>query len=338
MAYRRYRSSIVALLLRVLPGLVAIALTVLPSCLVGQDTFDTLQANVWYLPTADQKARLYVTSLGKGPAVIVVHGGPGNDFNYLVDAVRPQIESHKFVFYDQRGSLLSPVADADKGTLTVAKMIDDLDQLRRSLGQNKVVLLAHSWGTYLAMLYYQAHPEHVSALILVASFPPRTLPGATFEQSMLEVHARQRALRTRPAVASAEKEAGVQGALETLSPQDRWTRLRIEALAALNLYHVERWAQFQGGGVYYSEQVDSAVADSLPTTFDLAPTVAKAPVPITVIQGDTDYIDPAAQTWAFLKSTKELKIFVIPQASHYSWIDDPSLFQTDLHQALARSF
>lgn len=304
----------------------------------AQGTFDTLQTNVWYLPTADQKARLYVTSLGKGPAVIVLHGGPGNDFNYLVDAIRPQTQHHTFIFYDQRGSLLSPVADADKKTLTAATLVEDLDQLRRTLGEDKVVLLAHSWGTYLAMLYYQAHPEHVSALILVASLPPRTMPGATFDQTMQPVHERQRALRQRPAVTLAEKAAGVDRAPDLLTPKQRWIRLKIEALAAPNLYHIERWEQFQGAGVYYSEQIDSVIADSLPTTFDLSPTLTKAPVPITVIQGDTDYIDPSAHAWDYLRGNRQLKTFVIPEASHYSWIDSPTLFQTDFRQALDRSF
>lgn len=230
-----------------------------PPAMCAQDTFDSLQTNVWYLPTIDQKARLYVTSLGKGPTVIVLHGGPGNDFNYLVDAIRPQSKTHKFVFYDQRGSLLSPVADTGKKTVTAAKLVEDLDQLRRTLGEEKVVLLAHSWGTYLAMLYYQAHPEHVSALILVASFPPRTMPGTTFDQTMQPIHDRQHALRQRPAVTLAMKAAGVDRAPDLLTPEQRWTRLKIEALAAPNLYHIERWRELQGEGVYYNEQIDSAI-------------------------------------------------------------------------------
>jgi len=304
----------------------------------AQDTFDSLQENAWYLPTADQKARLYVTSLGKGPTVIVLHGGPGNDFNYLVDAVRPQTHQHTFVLYDQRGSLLSPVAAPDEKTLTTTMMVEDLDGLRRALGEDKVVLLAHSWGTLLAMLYYQAHPEHVSALILVASFPPRTLPGATFDQAFPAIHDRLRAMRRRPAVTLAEKAAGVDGAPERLTPQKSWTRKRIEALAAPNLYHIERWPQFQGGGVYYNEQADAAVGDSLPPTFNLSPTLGRASVPIMVIQGDTDYIDPAARSWDYLEGTKGLKVLVIPEASHYPWIDSPALFQADLHQALNNSF
>ncbi len=306
-----------------------------PPKLSAQSTFDALQNNVWYLPTTDGKCRLYVTSLGHGPTVVVIHGGPGNDFNYLVDMVYPQIANHKFIFYDQRGSLLSPVAAANRGTLTAQQMVEDLDQLRRSIGEEKLVLLAHSWGSYLAMLYYQAHPEHVAALVLVGSFPPRTPPGQTFDQMMQSVHARQNALRARPVVAFAEKQAGVDGPVDKLSARQRWTRLRIEGLASTNLYHVERWPQFQGEGVYYSEEADSAIGDSLPKSFDLTPTIMHTPVPITVLQGDHDYVDPSAQSWAFLKGRSNLKIFVLPRASHYGWIDAPALFQSDLRRALA---
>lgn len=77
---------------------------------------------------------------------------------------------------------------------------------------------------------------------------------------------------------------------------------------------------------------------SLPSTFDLAPTIVRHRIPITVIQGDVDYIDPAAQSWNFLTKANGIAIFVIPQASHYSWIDDPSRFEADLHRGLVRSF
>ncbi len=320
------------------PALVSLLFFLAPVGVAAQDTFDTLQKNVWYLPTADGKAFLYVTSLGKGPPVIVLHGGPGNDFNYLVDAVRAEGPNHQFILYDQRGSLLSPVSDADRKTLTATTMVEDLDLLRRTLGQEKVVLLGHSWGTFLAMLYYQAHPEHVSALVLMGCFPPRTEPGADFDREVKVFQDRQRALRQRPVVSLALKAAGVDAPLERLGPKDRWTHLRIEAFAGANLYHVERWAEFQGEGIYYSEKTDSAIGDSLPKTFDIAPTLAKFPVPVTVIQGDTDYLDPSAHAWDYLKPNKNVKTLIVFEASHYSWVDNPVQFKADLHEALRRSF
>ncbi len=72
-----------------------------------EDIFDVLDMNSWYLPTADSKAKLYVTSIGHGDTVVSLHGGPGNNFYYLVDAFRNNMHSNCFLLYDQRGSLLS---------------------------------------------------------------------------------------------------------------------------------------------------------------------------------------------------------------------------------------
>ena len=56
-----------------------------------------------------------------------------------------------------------PLAD-----FTTAKLISDIERLRRSLGINQWVLNGVSWGSTLALSYAQAHPERVSGLVLFA--------------------------------------------------------------------------------------------------------------------------------------------------------------------------
>ena len=111
------------------------------------DVFDALLQNVWYLQTRDKQAQIYVTSLGQGPMVVVLNGGPGNDFNYAVDAVRGLAGKYRFVFFDQRGSVLSPVPPNAAKNLSIATLVADLDTLRQALHQQKVVLFGHSFGT-----------------------------------------------------------------------------------------------------------------------------------------------------------------------------------------------
>ncbi len=301
--------------------------------------FDALQDNVWYLPTADGKARLYVTFLGRGSDVVVLHGGPGNDFNYLVDAVAGESGSHRFVLYDQRGSLLSPVPERDVAGLTAATMVEDLETLRVALGKDRLVLLGHSWGTLLAMLYFQAHPDHVAALVLAGSIPPRTPEGGSFGDLLGGVRARQRALRERPEVVAALAAEGLAGGRAgKLTAQQKSWKARIEGLAAVNLVHVERWRALQGGGVYYTGAADDAIGGSLPGQWDLTATLKAHPVPVTVIQGDSDYLDPSAKAWLPLaEAFPGITVEVVPGAGHYSWIDNPAVFHRALAEALERS-
>src|SRR5262249_42389909 len=73
------------------------------------------------------------------------------------------------VYWDQRGAGRSFDSKADPRRLTIAQHLDDLDavlkHLRQSLGRDKIILIGHSWGASLGLLYAQAHPDRVSALI-----------------------------------------------------------------------------------------------------------------------------------------------------------------------------
>jgi pimeloyl-ACP methyl ester carboxylesterase len=324
-------------------ALLAATLT-LPVSLLSQpvqaaDTgvFDTLQQNVWYMHTEDKDTQLYVTSLGKGPMVVCLHGGPGNDFNYLVPAVAPLSDKYQFVLFDQRGSLLSPVPPGKVKDLDLKVLVEDLDTLRQKLGQDKLVLFGHSFGSYLAMAYYQAHPEHVAGLVLAGALPPQY---ASFKDYLGGMRKRFNALRDRPEVAQALQAAGIpkDASTDSLTDQQRYVRFKIDGLASFNLYHVERWRQIEGGGVYYDSAVDDAVGDSFPMQFDILSTLRAHPVPITVLQGDSDYTDPAASTWAAeTASYPTIKVLVIPKASHYSWVDAPEDFENDLVLGLQRA-
>lgn len=299
--------------------------------------FDELQQNVWYMDTADKKTRLYVTSLGHGPTVVCLHGGPGNDFNYLVQAVEPLRDTYRFVLFDQRGSLLSPVKPEQVKDLSLNVLVDDLEALRQQLGQDKLVLFGHSFGSFLALAYYQAYPQHVAGLVLAGSLPPEY---ASLKDYLKGMRGRFNALRERPAVAAALQAAGVPKDIPAgqLTSEQRSTRFRIDGLASFNLYHVERWHELEGGGVYYNSAVDDAVGDSFPDQYSILATLRAHPVPITVVQGDSDYTDPGASSWKAQQAAfPEIQVKVVPEASHYSWVDGPEAFDQDLAAGLARA-
>jgi pimeloyl-ACP methyl ester carboxylesterase len=297
--------------------------------------FDQLQENVWYLRTTDKAARLYVTSIGKGAPVVFLHGGPGNDFNYFVDALMPHLAQNKFILFDQRGSLLSPVGDAKIPDLKLQQLVDDLEALRVATGQDKMVLLGHSFGSYLALSYYEQHPDHVRSLILTGAFNP----SGKLMDAVHAMRARQQALQSRPAIAAQLKKEGLPDDASKDTPQQSEARWRITQFVPMNVIDMGKWRQAQGAEVYYNKDVDDAIGDSLPAELDIVPTLKAHPVPITVIQGDQDYVDPGAQMWKALAATadgKTVKVDVIPNATHYSWIDDPQDFSRALDEGLAR--
>lgn len=319
-----------------LPLLVVVLLNNVLVAQVNSDVFDQIQENVWYLPTADGSALLYVTSIGVGDTIVTLHGGPGNDFNYLVDAVKGNSSKNTFILFDQRGSLLSPVVDSLIYKLALDDIVEDLETLRKSLHQDKMLLFGHSFGSMAVMSYYLKYPEHVKGIILSATMPAYINDDKPFKEILKEIHKRCQDLRRRPEIEAELVRAGLTND-SLLNARQRSDKFKIMGLASFNMINIADWKKFKGGGVYYNPLVDNAIGETIPSTYDIRPTLDLYPIPITVIQGDKDYIDPSAQYWATVFTNyKHVELIAVKNASHYIWLDDKTKFDTSMRYAIDR--
>ncbi len=124
-----------------------------------------------YLDVGD--ARLYMTIQGtndEAPLLIWLHGGPGGAERPLFRMYNASLERRFVVVYlDQRGAGRSFDREADPSKLTVSRHIADLeviiDYLLDEFGTRQIVLVGHSWGSALGLLYAQAHPDRIAALV-----------------------------------------------------------------------------------------------------------------------------------------------------------------------------
>lgn len=118
-------------------------------------------------------ARLYMLVRGANPPAPILlwlHGGPGGAERPLFRLYNADLEKHFLVAYlDQRGAGRSFDRRADPGALTVARHLADLDvvidRLRADYGREKVILLGHSWGSLLGLLYARRHGGKVAAFL-----------------------------------------------------------------------------------------------------------------------------------------------------------------------------
>ncbi len=109
------------------------------------------------------------------PTLIVLHGGPGGDYRYLL-GLQALADRYFVVFYDQRGGGLSTRDGAS--ALTAQDMVDDLDAFATHYSPVRpVTLIGHSWGAMLAAAYIGQHPERVSQAVLAE-------PGALTDAAM----------------------------------------------------------------------------------------------------------------------------------------------------------
>ncbi|HST63563.1 MAG TPA: alpha/beta hydrolase [Mycobacteriales bacterium] len=111
---------------------------------------------------ADDGRELWTEVSGTGPAVVLVHGGPGlwDMFGALAADLADRFTVWR---WDQRGCGRS----APGGPYTVERFVADLDAVVTAAGA-PVAVLGHSWGAQLALRYALAHPDRVTRLVYLA--------------------------------------------------------------------------------------------------------------------------------------------------------------------------
>lgn len=114
------------------------------------------------------------------PTVIVVHGGPGGDYKNLL-VLEALADDYHLVFYDQRGTGLSPRVPADQ--LDFDTSIEDLHRVVMHYGGGEsVALIGHSWGGMMAAYYATRHPDMVARAVLAE-------PGVLTDEELQEFFA-----------------------------------------------------------------------------------------------------------------------------------------------------
>jgi proline iminopeptidase len=103
------------------------------------------------------------------PVILYISGGPGQSDLALSRAMlQPLEQDFVIVLWDQRGNGLS-YASFDRGAMTLDRAIADTVELTKYLrdrfDEEKIYVLGESWGTTLAVLAAQQHPELFHALI-----------------------------------------------------------------------------------------------------------------------------------------------------------------------------
>ncbi len=113
---------------------------------------------------------LYVEECGipSGIPVLFLHGGPGAGIEpYHRRFFDP--EKYRMVLFDQRGSGKS-TPHASLVNNTTSHLVADIETIRENLKIDKWIVFGGSWGSTLALVYAQAQPENVLALVLRGIF------------------------------------------------------------------------------------------------------------------------------------------------------------------------
>ena len=113
----------------------------------------------------------YRISGDNGPLLVVLSGGPGSAPGYMKPVVDELSAKFRCVLLEQRGTGRSKLKTYDVTTINFSAYLEDLDALREHLGQDKLLLLGHSWGGMLALSYGGTYPDRTEAIVALAAGP-----------------------------------------------------------------------------------------------------------------------------------------------------------------------
>ena len=107
------------------------------------------------------------------PVLLVCGGGPGIP-QYLMESLYPSVLPEYFTvcYFDYRGTGLSFDNDIDPDNMTTDRFIDDTlcvtEYLKERFGQDKIYIMGHSFGTFIALNTVDRHPEHYNAYLAMS--------------------------------------------------------------------------------------------------------------------------------------------------------------------------
>jgi proline iminopeptidase len=126
-------------------------------------------------------SKLFCRAIGKGAPLLVLHGGPGMNQEYLYQELKQLGANNQVIFYDQRGAGSSE-GPIDLDSITLETFVEDIEAIRKAYKLEKISLLGHSWGGHLAMQYAIRYPGRVDKLILMSSTSGTTSDFMIFMQ------------------------------------------------------------------------------------------------------------------------------------------------------------
>lgn len=106
-------------------------------------------------------ATLAVTRFGEGPLLVVLHGGPSLGSAYLIEPLLPLADVAQVVLFDARGAGAS-VGGGE--TFGLERLLDDIDAVADRYGEDRFILLGHSWGGFVALSHAARSTARLSGL------------------------------------------------------------------------------------------------------------------------------------------------------------------------------
>ncbi|MGQ9561471.1 MAG: alpha/beta fold hydrolase [Candidatus Oleimicrobiaceae bacterium] len=290
----------------------------------------TAGENLW---NVEPDIRLFHFEEGSGQVVLVVHGGPGYPYMAPLPALHELADRYRWVYYHQRGcgNSTRPIDRFDRGrmyrhirtlnrALGLGAQVADIERIRRILGVDRMVLLGHSFGAFLATLYAAEFPERVRGLVLMAPAQLLKVPGPG--NLLDEVRANLPAELQREYSSYLKEYLDFKGHFsrgegELLALNARFTRFYLAAARQKGM-PIPSSLRFHGNGGWMVH----AMYLSMGRRHDYTPALAQVVAPVLILHGGRDLQSEAASR-VYREALPHAELRILPECGHFMFGDHP---------------
>lgn len=270
---------------------------------------------------------LYVEESGNpdGIPLLVIHSGPGAASDVMHRRFFDP-EKYRIILFDQRGTGKStPLAEL-KNNHTQA-LLADMEAIRNYLNIDRWVLFGSTWGSTLALLYAQQHPEFAAALFLHSVFIGRQqdidwfykkganaffpdyweefiqiLPLKERHDIIAAYHRRLTGTDELARMSAAKNWSLWQARCHSLQPQNHIIEHFAELRFASNLASIESHYLLNHCFIEENQILDNmAILKNIPGF---------------IIQGRYDMISPLSSAWELHKAWPASELYIVRDAGH----------------------
>lgn len=279
----------------------------------------THEARQGYLPIGP--ARLFYRDIGEGRPIVVLHGGPDLDHNYLLPEMDGLADGSRLIFYDQRGRGRS-AAGVKPEDVTITSEVEDLDELRRRLQLESFAVLGHSWGGVLAMEYAVRHPDRVSHLILMNSAPASHRDWLLVKEHLRNLRSprdleRMQQISSSPEFRSGDLTVEAEGYRIHFRPAVSRPEVVEQVVGRLRVH-------FDEETVLLARSIEQRLYEQtwLREDYDLLTALGSSRLSTLVIHGDHDFI--AVEAAAHIaEAIPDARLVVLPACGHFAYLEAP---------------
>jgi 3-oxoadipate enol-lactonase len=243
---------------------------------------------------------------GEARHTVVLSHALGFDAS-MWDALAARLAAeHRVIVYDHRGHGRS---ETPAGPWTLAGLADDAERLLAELDAGPVVWIGLSLGGMVGLELAARHPGRVKAMVSAHACTEYSAAGRTL-------------LRERAATVRAEGLDAVADAVLARCFSERYRQAHPGVVAALRRLFVSNLADG------YAECCEAVAAH------EAGGQVARLKLPLLAIASANDAAVPLALSEALVAEVSGARLAVLPDAGHFSLIEDPAAFEAELRRFL----